>query len=145
MGASRHRGCGVEQKGLRYMRKRCDRLWRATAQPAGERSLRRKLIVANVQFYHLTTTPLERALPRLLTKAHAGGFKTLLVAESEERVEQLNQLLWTYDPGSFLPHGSIKDGNAEHQPILISTEKEALNQANMLFIVGGSMTDKTDQ
>src|SRR5437870_3857428 len=72
-----------------------------------------------VQFYHLTATPLERALPKLLEKALAGGFRVLLVAESEERIEQLNQLLWTYDPGSFLAHGSRKDGHAEEQPILL--------------------------
>jgi DNA polymerase III subunit chi len=92
----------------------------------------------SVQFYHLTATPLERALPKLLEKALAGGFKTLLVAESEERAEQLNQLLWTYDPGSFLPHGSIKDGHAEKQPVLISANQEPLNKANVLVITDGS-------
>ena len=74
-----------------------------------------------IQFYHLTATPLERALPKLLEKAYDGGFTTLLVADSEEYVEHLNELLWTYDPGSFLPHGSVKDGNVGQQPILLST------------------------
>jgi len=74
-----------------------------------------------VQFYHLTATPLERALPKLMEKAFTGRFRTLLVAESDARVDQLNQLLWTYDPGSFLPHGSLKEGNAEQQPILLVT------------------------
>ncbi len=74
-----------------------------------------------IQFYHLTATPLERALPKLLEKAYGGGFKILLVAESDERVEQLNHLLWTYAQLSFLPHGSAKDGNVEKQPILLIT------------------------
>ena len=77
--------------------------------------------MTTIQFYHLTATPLERALPKLLEKAYGGGFTTLLVADSEEYVEHLNQLLWTYDPGSFLPHGSVKDGNVEQQPILLVT------------------------
>jgi len=81
--------------------------------------------MTTIQFYHLTATPLERALPKILEKALAAGFKTLLVAESEERTEQLNQLLWTYDPGSFLPHGSVKDGNIEQQPILICSSAES--------------------
>lgn len=80
--------------------------------------------MTTVQFYHLITTPLERALPKLLEKAYGGGFKTLLVAESDERVEQLNQLLWTYDPNSFLPHGSVQDGDSEQQPILLATSIE---------------------
>jgi DNA polymerase III subunit chi len=95
--------------------------------------------MAMVQFYHLTATPLERALPKLLEKALAGGFKTLLIAQSEEQVEQLNQLLWTYNPGSFLPHGSLKDGHAEDQPILLSTQQEALNGATLLAVTDGSV------
>jgi DNA polymerase III subunit chi len=101
--------------------------------------------MASVQFYQLTTTPLERALPKLLEKAFAGGFKTLVVAESDERVEQLNQLLWTYDPGSFLPHGSVKDGQSNIQPILISTRQEPLNEANMLFLIDGNVASETDK
>ena len=77
--------------------------------------------MTTIQFYHLITTPLERALPKLLEKAVAGGYKVLLVTSSDEQVEHLNQMLWTYDPGSFLPHGSVKNGNVEKQPILITT------------------------
>ncbi|MDE3060665.1 MAG: DNA polymerase III subunit chi [Pseudomonadota bacterium] len=95
--------------------------------------------MTTIQFYHLTATPLERALPRLLEKAYAGGFKTLLLASSEEQAERFNQLLWTYNPGSFLPHGSLKDGNSEQQPILISTSMEPLNRANLLAVTDGSV------
>ncbi len=80
-----------------------------------------------IQFYHLTATPLERALPKLLEKALAGGFRALLVAPSDERVEQLNQLLWTYDPNSFLPHGSVKDGHVDEQPILLVSSLSAIS------------------
>lgn len=93
--------------------------------------------MAVIQFYHLLTTPLERALPKLLEKASQGKFRTLLLAESDERVDQLNQLLWTYDPGSFLAHGSLRDGHAEEQPILLSTRIEALNNANLLLVTDG--------
>src|SRR5579871_5220024 len=93
----------------------------------------------NVQFYHLTATPLERALPKLLEKAYAGGYRTLLLAGSEEQAERLNQLLWTYHPGSFLPHGSLKDGHSDRHPILITTKIENLNNANILAITDGTM------
>jgi DNA polymerase-3 subunit chi len=93
--------------------------------------------VISVQFYHLTTTPLERALPKLLERALAGGYRACLVAESDERVEQLNQMLWTYDPASFLPHGSDKDEQPEEQPILISTGIEPVNPANLLVVTDG--------
>src|SRR5262249_30989960 len=134
----------MEQKRFRYLPARRYCLGRTPAQSAGKEPLRRK-IMTTVQFYHLTTTPLERALPKLLEKAVAGKYRTLLVAESDARVEQLNQLLWTYDPGSFLPHGSVSDGNTELQPVLIATDQAPLNNPNLLFIINGSMAEKTPQ
>jgi len=96
-----------------------------------------------IQFYHLLTTPLERALPKLLEKAYAGGFRTLLVVNSEEQADYFNQLLWTYDPNGFLPHGSMKDGNPEQQTILIVTQEilsdfPSPNKANLLLMTNNS-------
>ena len=90
-----------------------------------------------IQFYHLTTTPLERALPKLLERAVAGGYHICLVVESDARVEQLNNLLWTYDTSSFLAHGSDKDEQPENQPILLSTNIESPNSANLLVVTDG--------
>ena len=100
--------------------------------------------MANVQFYHLTATPLERALPKLLEKALGAGFRALLVA-SEERLERLNDLLWTYDPDSFLPHGSAKDGNVEAQPILLASSIEPKNGAKLLVVTDGATLGESDQ
>lgn len=94
-----------------------------------------------MQFYHLTATPLERALPKLLEKAVAGGFRALLLVGSEDQVDRFNQLLWTYNPGSFLPHGSVKDGHAEDQPIFISTMPDVPNGAKLLAVTDGRMTE----
>ena len=68
--------------------------------------------MAEVGFYHLLSTPLERALPRLLERALGQGHRIVLHAGSAERVEHLNALLWTYDESGFLPHGAARDGNA---------------------------------
>lgn len=101
--------------------------------------------MTEIHFYHLTATPLERALPRLLEKILSAGYKTLLLCNSEERVQQLNQLLWTYDPGSFLAHGSTKDGRPEDQPILLSTTAEPLNGASMLMVTEGQTLDNPER
>ena len=95
-----------------------------------------------IQFYHLTTSPLERALPKLLERAVAGGYRVCLTAESDERVEQLNKLLWTYDNVSFLTHGSDKDEQPENQPILLSTNIESANSANLLVVTDGRSITK---
>jgi DNA polymerase-3 subunit chi len=94
--------------------------------------------MADIRFYHLLTTPLERALPKLLERALAGGFRAVVVAGSQERVDQLNAALWTYEDDSFLPHGAAKDGFPEHQPIWLTTADENPNAANLLVLVDGA-------
>jgi len=93
--------------------------------------------VAEIGFYHLLATPLERALPRLLERARAQGYRILVRAASSERAEHLSALLWTYDDSSFLPHGSARDGNAANQPIWLSERSENPNGAAMLVLVDG--------
>ena len=94
--------------------------------------------MAEIGFYHLTTTPLERALPKLLEKAVGTGQRIVVMAGSEERVEALNALLWTYDPASFLPHGSARDGNAAAQPIWLTAKDENPNNAAILVLADGA-------
>ncbi len=98
-----------------------------------------------IQFYHLLTTPLERALPKLLEKAYGAGAKVLLVAASEERIAQLSDLLWSYDPASFLPHGSAKDGHDENQPIFLSTQMDAPNGASILLVTDGATPEAPEK
>ncbi len=93
--------------------------------------------MAEIGFYHLLTTPLERALPRLLERARAQDLRIVVRAGSAERVEHLNALLWTYDDASFLAHGSSRDGNPEAQPIWLSHREENPNSATVLFLVDG--------
>jgi DNA polymerase-3 subunit chi len=94
--------------------------------------------MADIRFYHLLTTPLERALPKLLERALAGGFRAVVVAGSQERVDQLNAALWTYEDDSFLPHGTAKDGFPDRQPIWLTTADENPNRANLLVLLDGA-------
>lgn len=91
--------------------------------------------MAEIGFYHLTATPLERALPRLLERAVGGGLRVVVRAASTERVEHLNAVLWTYDEASFLPHGAARDGNAAAQPIYLTEGEDNPNGAAMLVLV----------
>jgi DNA polymerase-3 subunit chi len=100
--------------------------------------------VAEIGFYHLRATPLERALPRLLAQASTRGYRIVVRAASPERIEQLNALLWTYDDASFLPHGSARDGNAASQPIWLTDRVENPNAATMLVLVDGVEAEPGD-
>lgn len=93
--------------------------------------------MAEIGFYHLLTTPIERALPRLLERARAQGYRIVVRAASSERVEHLNTLLWTWDEASFLAHGSARDGNPASQPIWLSDGQDNPNGATMLVLLDG--------
>ena len=97
--------------------------------------------MSEIGFYHLLTTPLERALPRLLERACSQGHRIVIRAASSERVEHLNALLWTYDEASFLPHGSARDGNPANQPIWLTHQPENPNGASMLVLIDGVTAD----
>ncbi len=94
--------------------------------------------MSEIRFYHLQRKSLEQALPELLEKCHGRGWRAVVMASSEERVESLTQHLWTYDDRNFLPHGNARDGSAEHQPIWLTAMDENPNGATVLFLVDGA-------
>jgi DNA polymerase-3 subunit chi len=101
--------------------------------------------MTDVGFYHLTATTLEAALPRLLEKVLAAGQRAVVLAGSPERVEALNGQLWSYNPGSFLPHGSKADGNAADQPIWLTDQDENPNGAGVLVLTEGVRSERVGE
>lgn len=97
--------------------------------------------MTDIRFYHLERQTLDQVLPSLLGKALSVGHKIVVKAANDQEVERLNTHLWSYDPNSFLPHGSKKDGNAELQPIWITTEEENPNGADVLILTQGTVSD----
>lgn len=94
--------------------------------------------MTRVDFYHLQQKTLDEVLPKLLQKAYSIGKRIKVKIGTEERVEFINSLLWTYNDESFLPHGSKKDGFADQQPIWLSADIENPNTALFLFLVDGA-------
>jgi DNA polymerase-3 subunit chi len=94
--------------------------------------------MTEVFFYHLLHQPLERALPQLLEKSLERGWRVVVQAASDERVEALDAHLWTYRDDSFLPHGTARDGDAEVQPVLITAGADNANGATVRFLIDGA-------
>jgi DNA polymerase-3 subunit chi len=88
-------------------------------------------------FYHLQRQPLEKALPALLEKSLARGWRVVVQASSEERVEALDAHLWTYRDDAFLPHGTDREAEAASQPVLITTRDHNPNGAKVRFLIDG--------
>jgi DNA polymerase-3 subunit chi len=101
--------------------------------------------VSDIGFYHLVRSPLEKALPKLLERVLESGARAVVMAGSEERVESLASLLWTYHPNSFLPHGTARDGKPEQQPIWLTDRDENPNGATILVLTDGASSETVER
>jgi len=100
--------------------------------------------VAEVLFYHLERQPLEQVLPALLEKSLDRGWKAVVQAGGEERLDALDLVLWTYREDSFLPHGTRRDGPPERQPVYLTTGADNPNAASVRFLVDGADAETFD-
>ena len=93
--------------------------------------------MSEVNFYHLQQSTLEQVLPKLLEHVGRANLRAVVLCDTQERIEVLNALLWTYDPGSFLAHGSSKEGSPENQPVYLAVEDGNPNGAEVLILLDG--------
>ena len=68
--------------------------------------------MAEVLFYHLQNQRIENVLPALLEKSIARGWRVIVQAASDDRVDALDAHLWTFRDDSFLPHGTDREATA---------------------------------
>lgn len=97
--------------------------------------------MTEIRFYHLERKTLDQALPEILSKALSGGRRVVVKTNDAKRVQALNEHLWTYQPDSFLPHGSEKEGLAEDQPIWLTDKDENPNNADVLVLTDGTLSE----
>src|SRR4051812_30779089 len=94
--------------------------------------------MTEVLFYHLQGQKLEGVLPGLLERSLERGWRVVVQAGSEERIEALDAHLWTYKDDSFLPHGTDREPEAAQQPVLLSMSETNPNAANVRFLIDGA-------
>jgi DNA polymerase-3 subunit chi len=94
--------------------------------------------MAEVFFYHLERQPLEQVLPILLERTLERGWRAVVQAGSDERVEALDALLWTYRDDSFMPHGTRRDGHMAWQAVYLTSGEDNPNNASIRFLVDGA-------
>jgi DNA polymerase-3 subunit chi len=88
-----------------------------------------------IWFYHLHRQPPEQALPGLLERSLARGWRAAVQARTSARIETIDAHLWTYSDASFLAHGTKADGDPEWQPIYLTTGAENANGATLRIFV----------
>lgn len=100
--------------------------------------------MADILFYHLETRPLEAVVPLLLEKTLERGWRAVVEVGSNERAEALDVHLWTFRDDSFLPHGLAGHESDADQPVLITTEQDNANGANVRFFVDRAVPRSAD-
>ncbi len=90
-------------------------------------------------FYHMKGQTPEQVLPPLLQKSLERGWRVVVQASSDERVEALDAHLWTWRDDSFLPHGTWRDPEAAAHPIVLTVNEENPNAATVRFLLDGAV------
>jgi DNA polymerase-3 subunit chi len=104
----------------------------------------RFFMTGELWFYHLEKSSLEEALPELLEKTLARGWRALVCSPDGEDLKDIDKLLWTFRADSFLPHGLATQPDPDQQNILLSTQESNLNQAQCLFAINGAVPENLD-
>jgi DNA polymerase III subunit chi len=94
--------------------------------------------MTEILFYHLKGQTLEQVLPTLLQKSLERGWRAVVQASSDERIEALDAHLWTWREDAFLPHGTWRESEAAAQPVLLTVNEENPNGAIVRFLVDGA-------
>ena len=105
--------------------------------------------MAEIGFYHLTRSRLEAVLPKLLGRVLDSGGRAQILLSSAERLAALDAALWLANDPDWLPHGSAASGQADLQPIWLTTEDAAedgaANGARFLFLLEGCESARLDR
>ena len=107
-----------------------------------------------ISVYRLHRTPLEKALPRFLERAYSRGFPLVVVCPDAARLQALDQVLWTFSPQAFVPHGlwSGTEDETTHAltPIWLVREDVLQQRPNLwaqhhhVLICGASLPPQTE-
>lgn len=85
--------------------------------------------MTKVDFYILDSDKRNQRLNfccRLIEKAQRQGNKIYVRTESEQESEELDALLWSFRPESYVPHTVLgSDAQGELPPVVISHDTEA--------------------
>ena len=97
-----------------------------------------------VDFYQLSQTPVEGALPQLAAKMIEAGARVLVVSGDEAQQARISSALWA-EKKHFLAHAPAGGPHDARQPILLADSLAAPNGATYLALADGQWRDGAEQ
>ncbi|MBI5040373.1 MAG: DNA polymerase III subunit chi [Gammaproteobacteria bacterium] len=98
--------------------------------------------MTRVDFYVLPNAdPAQRPLLacKLAEKAYSQGLKVYIHTATESDARQLDELLWTFRDGSFLPHAIHSAITGDAPPILLGHDHEPATNTDVLINLGSDI------
>ncbi len=77
--------------------------------------------MTKVDFYILQSGSREHTACKLIEKAFGLGHRIYVHAGSNDQLEKIDNLLWTFRAGSFIPHQRYQDDSNENSPVQLGT------------------------
>jgi len=77
-----------------------------------------------IDFYHHVRDPLSFAC-KLASTVMGKGQRLLVLLPDSASLARLDDLLWTWQPTSFIPHCTLDQPHAAETPVLLSTQLPA--------------------
>ncbi len=96
-----------------------------------------------VDFYQLSQSPVEAALPLIARATLASGERLLVVSAEPAQQTRISDGLWALKD-SFLAHGLAGGPHEVRQPILLSDVCEAANGARFVALADGQWRDAAE-
>ena len=93
--------------------------------------------MSEIFFYKLKNTSSEIFLTSLIEKSIDNDWNSVVLFDNIERMEEINDFLWSYKDTSFLPHGSQNDKNSELHRVYLTCEEENPNDSDVIFSIDG--------
>jgi DNA polymerase-3 subunit chi len=78
---------------------------------------------------------------RLAEKAYLRELKVVLVSETPEDALALDELLWTFNEGSFVPHGIRRAGEPNAAPVELTTDLRTVEAKDLLVNLSDRLPD----
>ena len=79
--------------------------------------------MTKVDFYILESGSREHTACKLVEKAYTLGHRIYVHAESQAQANKIDEMLWTYRAGSFIPHQQYQPNEEIHSPVQVGSHE----------------------
>lgn len=99
--------------------------------------------MTRIDFYVLADSSVESRMEfacRLTQKAQQMGSRVYIAVDDKQQAQQLDQLLWSFRPESFVPH-DCEGESALHTPVLVGFGEDCSDHHDLLINLKSNIPD----